>query len=253
MSWDKGWVRRSFDRAATHYDRWAELQRQIGERLLAALPERPPAGWLVDVGSGTGECAQVLARRYHRPVVVLDIAFGMLKEAQRKLQRKAYFMVGDAEALPLADSCAGLVVTNLALQWCLKPHQALAEISRVLLPSGMLLFSSLTTGTLEELRLAWGQVDSYSHVNRFVTSQDLNHALARAGFSRWHLTQEKIVRRYSSVLSLLKEIKEIGARNVTLGRPRHLLGKKTLTKLIAAYGGGEIEASFFPVYGWAVR
>ncbi len=256
MSWDKTWMRRSFDRAAKEYDRLAGLQRRVGERLLAALPEHPPPGWLLDLGAGTGWCAQMLARRYpKRPLLLLDIAEGMLHQARRRLEEQSCFLAGDVEALPLAEACAGLIVTNLALQWCLEPARALAEMGRVLRPGGVLLFSTFAVGTLEELRLAWRQVDDRTHVNQFVEPGQLTEALNEAGFIRWRLEYETIVLRYASVLTLLREIKGIGAHNVTLGRPRHLLGRKSLQTLMAAYPSrsGGIEASFVPLYGWAIK
>gem|GEM_PF-5275559 len=59
---------------------------------------------------------------------------------------------------------------------------------------------------------------------------------------------------YPSVLHLLREIKGIGARNVTHGRPRHLMGKQRLTQLIAQYDkmaeGGKIPSSYVVIYGY---
>lgn len=249
-------MRRSFARAAKDYDRLARLQRRVGERLLGALPPIPPPGWLLDLGTGTGWCAQVMVRRYpQRPLLLVDIAAEMLDQARRRLGEEACYLVGDIEALPLAEACAGLIVTNLALQWCLSPGRALAEMRRVLRPGGVLLFSTFAAGTLEELRQAWCQVDDFTHVNRFVEPGHLNAALNEAGFVRWHLEQETVVLRYASVLALLREIKGIGAHNVTLGRPRHLLGKQRLQTLVAAYPArsGGIEASFVPLYGWAIK
>ncbi len=257
MSWDKNWMRRSFDRAAKSYDRLAGLQRQIGERLLGNLPQTVAPGWLLDIGAGTGWCAHQLSRRYPgRPLMLVDIAEGMLQRARRRQWgRAAGFVVGDAETLPLADDCCGLIVSNLALQWCLKPEQAFAEMGRILPPGGVLLFSTFAAGTLEELRQAWRQVDDYSHVNPFVEPERLIQCLSRAGFSHWRLERESISLPYASVRALLHEIKGIGAHNVTLDRPRHLLGKGALESLENAYPGRSdgIRASFVPVYGVAVK
>jgi malonyl-CoA O-methyltransferase len=252
---DKSWIRRSFDRAAPNYDRLASLQRLVGERLLAGLPEDFPSGWVLDLGAGTGWCAVELTRRYpERELLLLDISAQMLHQARRRLGEGLSFVVGDIEALPLSTGCAGLIASNLTLQWCVDLERALAEMARVLRPGGVLLFSAFAAGTLEELRQAWRKVDGYSHVNRFASVEDFALALGRAGFSCWRLEQEKIVRRYPSLMALLKEIKGIGAHNVTLGRPRHLLGKNAFKNLLVVYPGeGEIQASFVPVYALATR
>ena len=46
-----------------------------------------------------------------------------------------HWLVGDAEALPLAAGSVDLVYSSLALQWCHRPELLFAELARVLRPS----------------------------------------------------------------------------------------------------------------------
>src|SRR5258706_4635660 len=77
---DKRHMRRSFERAASTYDRTAVLQREVCTRALErlALVKLDPAA-IIDAGCGTGFAAQALHKRYPRAMLVgLDIAPAML-------------------------------------------------------------------------------------------------------------------------------------------------------------------------------
>lgn len=93
---------------------------------------------ILDIGTGTGEIALLLARAGH-DVTGIDLAEKMLAKAQSKAAARgldAKFKRGDAEHLPFADE-AFEVVVNRHLLWTL-PHadQALMEWKRVLIPGG---------------------------------------------------------------------------------------------------------------------
>ncbi len=256
MNLDKRWLRRSFSAAATDYDRLAALQRRIGTRLLAGLPSVPVEGTVVDVGAGTGWCAERLRCRYpDASVLLVDIAEGMLHQARRRLKDGAAYLVADAERLPLADCSAALIVSNLALQWCPAPGRAVAAMARALRPGGRLLLSTFAAGTLAELREAWSRVDRHSHVNEFLAPPTLEGLLREAGFRTWRVGAETIRCCYPSLTALFRELKGIGAHNVTQDRPRHLVGKGRLRRLEAAYprGDGVVVASFVPAYVIAVK
>ncbi|BCX89321.1 malonyl-CoA O-methyltransferase [Methylomarinovum tepidoasis] len=255
MSWDKRLVRRAFSAAAPGYDRHAVLQRQIGQRLLAACVEELPPGWWVDIGTGTGWCAQRLAAWRPPALLLVDLAEGMLHQARARLGPAGCYLTADAERLPLATGSAALVVSNLALQWCLDPARALAEMARILKPGGRLLLSTFTAGTLETLRRAWAAVDDYSHVNTFPDPADLEAAVAAAGFRRWRQRTETLSLVYPDLKALLRSLKEIGAHNVTSGRPRHLLGKGVWQRLEAAYPRrqGQVVATYVATYVTALR
>nr|MBP9956780.1 malonyl-ACP O-methyltransferase BioC [Pseudomonas sp.] len=169
---DKRQVAASFSRAAASYDSVAELQRAVGAELLARLPAGlAPSRW-VDLGSGTGHFSRALAARFPQASgTAVDIAEGMLRHA-RPLGGASRFVCGDAERLPLATASHDLIFSSLALQWCADFAAVLAEARRVLAPGGVLAFSSLCVGTLQELQGSWQAVDGFVHVNRFRRFED---------------------------------------------------------------------------------
>jgi len=124
-------------------------------------------------------------RRYSKAqVIALDSSRKMLQEAARQQSWLRPFgrVCADAELLPFADGSIDLIVSNLMLQWC-NPDAVFAEFRRVLAPHGLLSFSAFGPDTLRELRAAWKQVDSHSHVHQFIDMHDLGDALVRGGFA----------------------------------------------------------------------
>jgi SAM-dependent methyltransferase len=73
---------RAFDRASSGYDAAATLQRAVREELFERLQYfRLEPRCSVDLGTGTGEAAVMLRRRYAASqVIAIDQAPGMLRE-----------------------------------------------------------------------------------------------------------------------------------------------------------------------------
>ena len=232
---DKALVAASFSRAARSYDAVADLQRQVGSRLLKCLPDaRIPRRWL-DLGCGTGHFARQLASRYPQAEgLALDIAEGMLRHAQ-PLGGARHFLAGDAEYLPLREGSCELIFSSLALQWCANLSSVLREARRVLRPGGVLAFSSLVEGTLHELRQSWRRVDESVHVNRFRRLADYQVLCAASGLRLVRLEQRPVVLHFPDLFSLTRDLKALGAHNLNPGRPLGLTGRARLRALADAY------------------
>lgn len=116
--------------------------------LLRALRVGPRAT-VVDVGSGLGSSAVLLARHAGCRVVGFDISAGAVREATLAAQRAGLegqirFIEADAEALPLDDHSVDGVLSECAL--CLFPDKVRAtrEIARVLRPGARVALSDVT-------------------------------------------------------------------------------------------------------------
>lgn len=249
------WVRRSFGAAAADYDAYADLQRAVALDLSAEWSGSvAPSAVVLDVGAGTGLGAAELRRRHpHGRLLLLDLSEAMLWVARRRLADGSG-MAAAAEALPLATASVDVIFSSLAIQWCASPEIVFREFRRVLRPGGSILFSTLGAGTLWELREAWRAADGYTHVNDFRRPEEIQDALGRAGFAGISLRVRRRVLHYPDVAGLMRSLKGLGAHNVTAGRPRHLTGKGTLRRMLAAYpvvGGEGIAASFETILGTA--
>lgn len=256
---EKAGVRAAFDRAGATYEAAAVLQLRVAEELLGRLTPfefRPRV--ILDLGAGTGRLSAELKRRYRRArVIALDLAPGMLRQAARhqRLFRRFEPVCAEAARLPLADSSVDLVFSNLMLQWCEPLDEVFSEVRRVLAPQGFFAFSTFGPDTLKELRSAWAQADGYSHVNRFLDAHDVGDALMRSGLQEPVLDVDRTRLTYSDGLALMRDLKSLGAHNSTAGRPRSLIGRGRLQRVLSAYEAfrrdGRLPATYEIVYGAA--
>ena len=257
---DKGYIKKSFNRAAKSYDNAAILQEEVLNRLLQRLPyirHRPRT--IVDVGCGTGRGIAGLARHYPRArIVAMDIAEQMLARARPRFGRlrRKRLLAADLERLPFAAHSFDLVFSSLALPWCNDLHGALAEFARVSKPGALLMFASLGPGTLQELAASWQQLDRRPHVHGFVDMHDVGDAMLAAGFEQPVVDAEVIQLEYKELDRLLSDLKRSGASNADVGRSRGLTTPAKLARLEACYRehgfrDGKFVASYEVVYGHA--
>ncbi|PIV36969.1 MAG: malonyl-[acyl-carrier protein] O-methyltransferase BioC [Lysobacterales bacterium CG02_land_8_20_14_3_00_62_12] len=239
MSLDVDQVRRRFARAARHYDATAVLQHEVQAALLERVREVvTTATRVLDVGAGTGSGSAALRKHFAKAeVIALDLALPMLRQARRQLGwwRPFRRVCGDARALPIQDQSLDLIYSNLCLQWCDDLQPVFAEFRRVLKPGGWLLFTSFGPDTLTELRQSWAAVDAHPHVNQFQDLHDVGDALMAQGFRDPMLDVERLTLTYTDALTLMRELKAIGASNADQRRCRGLTGRHQLQAVLARY------------------
>ncbi|EGU32240.1 biotin synthesis protein BioC [Vibrio ichthyoenteri ATCC 700023] len=231
---DKEAIAEAFGKAAQGYDQHAAFQREVGARLIGLLPSDLSSWRILDLGCGTGYFSQQLRDRGAN-VVALDLSASMLEQAQKRCGNDGItYQQGDAEQLPFADNQFDCVFSSLALQWCQDLAIPLREMSRVTKPGGQLLFSTLLDGSLRELKQAWAKIDTYQHVNDFISLNQVNIALAQSQCHTHHLDLPEIVVWYGSALGLMRDLKGIGANHVA-GRSQGLTSKHSLRRLEREY------------------
>jgi ubiquinone/menaquinone biosynthesis C-methylase UbiE len=159
-------VRKQFDAIAGSWDTMRDPTHLAPyEAALAALEPAPVRA--LDLGTGTGQGAFAIARRFpHAEVVGVDLADSMLAEARRKtpteLAERLRFESGDASALPFADGSFDLVAHANMIPF-------FDELARVLTPGGQAVFAfSLGPGT-----------------PIYVTPERLREELGRRGFTEF--------------------------------------------------------------------
>ncbi|HKR91322.1 metalloregulator ArsR/SmtB family transcription factor [Novosphingobium sp.] len=145
---------------ARHAAEWDTLRllhgadEPVEAALLQAL-DGHGAGALLDVGTGTGRMAELLASRAER-VTALDKSPEMLRIARARLQSlpadKVSLVQGDFMALPFADSMFDTVLFHQVLHYAQDPGTVLAEAARVLRPAGRIAVVDLAAHDREELR-----------------------------------------------------------------------------------------------------
>ena len=133
-------------------------------------------GDVLDIASGDGVLAELLAPHAHRYVCV-DASERVVAAAAERLRRYANVEVreGDMHALPFKDASFDLVVLMHALTYAAKPAQAVAESARVLRKGGRMLLSSLARHEHRNV------VEAYGHQNLGFSEKELRKFAETAG------------------------------------------------------------------------
>jgi ubiquinone/menaquinone biosynthesis C-methylase UbiE len=131
-------VRRQFDALAPVWESM-RLEDSLAsyEAGLAAIPTAPTHA--LDLGTGTGAGAAVIARRFPEAEVVgVDLSGAMLADAGRRLpdelRERVQFQQADASALPFPDRSFELVAHANMIPF-------FDEVARVVAPGGYALFA----------------------------------------------------------------------------------------------------------------
>lgn len=246
---DKTAIAAAFSRAAGSYDTAADLQRETGETLLG-LGQQHAGISVLDAGCGTGHFSRRW-RELGKRVIAFDLAAGMLEHA-RQQQAADDYLLGDIEHIPLPDHAIDICFSNLAVQWCADLPAALAELYRVTRRGGIILFSTLAEGSLDELGLAWQQVDGRRHVNDFLSLQQISAACQ--GY-RHQLTPQRYQQQFPDVIALMRSLQGVGATHLHQGREAGLSGRQRLVALQQAYTtqAGQYPLSYHFIYGVIYR
>jgi len=131
-----------FDRIAPVYDTWAGGQhaRVAGRLVDLAAPIKHEL--VLDVGTGTGLVAHLVAPRVSPGLVMgIDLSENMLSVARAHKTKNAQFVGMAAEHLVFRPATFDLVTMGEALAYFADPTTALAEANRVLRPGGRLAVS----------------------------------------------------------------------------------------------------------------
>ncbi|HTL83892.1 MAG TPA: methyltransferase domain-containing protein [Acidimicrobiia bacterium] len=154
-----------------HFHTGRPLARRLGydEAVVAALPDRAVESFagvgnpfsirtieagerVVDVGSGAGFDSFVAANavKPSGAVVGVDMTTEMLAKSRATATELGLthveFREGYAEALPVEDGWADVVISNGVINLCADKRAVFDEIRRVLRPGGVLQFADIANG-----------------------------------------------------------------------------------------------------------
>jgi SAM-dependent methyltransferase len=179
---------RSFDRAAPFYDRTrglpAETTARVTELLAGELTSR---GRCLEIGVGTGRIAWPL-HEAGLPMTGIDLSRPMMSVLVEKAGRRVPFPLALAAAttLPFPDHRFGAAIASHVFHLMTEWRRALAEVTRVVRPGGLLLSSRGgrdREGVLAEVRAEFQSclgADAV-HLGAAHGSRDLEDVLAGLG------------------------------------------------------------------------
>jgi ubiquinone/menaquinone biosynthesis C-methylase UbiE len=133
-------------------DELTDFIRKLELQALETAEERLPlylnvgvkdAGFVLDVGCGSGFVTRDIARLTKGTVIGIDGSADLIHVAQRTLREYANSTIclGDAQHLPFLSNSFDLVTCNLLLMWADDQQMVVNEMTRVVKPKGKILAS----------------------------------------------------------------------------------------------------------------
>jgi demethylmenaquinone methyltransferase/2-methoxy-6-polyprenyl-1,4-benzoquinol methylase len=139
-------VAKMFDTISGNYD---NLNRVISfgidikwrKKVLQIVAESNPKA-ILDIATGTGDLAILMAQTNAEKIIGLDISAGMLevgvkKIADKKLSSTIEMILGDSENMPFEDNSFDAITVAFGVRNFETLEKGLAEILRVLKPNGV--------------------------------------------------------------------------------------------------------------------
>ena len=139
-------VAQMFDTISGNYD---DLNRVISfgidvkwrKKVLQLVANKNPRT-VLDIATGTGDLAILMANTSAEEIIGLDISAGMLevgkkKIVEKKLDSKIQMVLGDSENIPYPDNYFDAITVAFGVRNFENLEKGLAEILRVLKPNGV--------------------------------------------------------------------------------------------------------------------
>jgi SAM-dependent methyltransferase len=170
---------------ARDYGRNASFVHGLAGGVLEWLDAKPNES-ILDLGCGDGQLTQRIAAA-GACVVGVDASTEMVAAAR---SRGIEVREGNAESLPFPDSSFDAVFSNAALHWVRGQDAMMAEVHRVLKPTGRFVAEMGGHGNIAALRVAFtavlvrnGFADHEGDENYYPTSEAYARRLERHGFN----------------------------------------------------------------------
>ena len=181
MAKDIAQVVGAYGRIPPRSDEQSDAKRLQRLQHLLKFAQLPKDASILDVGTGTGQLALLLAEEGAREVVGVDISPAMLEAAEltRLSSRsatagRASFRLAPAHALPFRDERFDVVICRLLLNHSHKPQVILTELARLLKHNGILIVADLLSADDPVKRATQNAIEEKrnpSHVAVFSTEQ----------------------------------------------------------------------------------
>ena len=211
----------SFSKHAKTYDRYAQLQKSMAERLASLLPAPLPSN-VLEIGCGTGLFSRHLLTQPINKLFLNDIAPGMLEILNNSLSLPPNTKIFPGNAERICFEQMDLICANAVFQWFKEPQETLIKLNQALRNKGRLIFSTFGPKTLIEFREAanlMSPIELYDNETWFGMFRN-------SGFMIKSCDVEIRKIFFSSTMTLLKNLQQIGAapiRMVKTGGLRKLM------------------------------
>jgi SAM-dependent methyltransferase len=233
LPFDRALRRRRRDRAALVAADSRFLLHRAADDLIERLDlVARPLATALDLGCGDGYLTDKLRSR-GLTVASLD--------AGARFAAAAGGGRGEEDRLPFAEACFDLVVSVGVLDTVNDLPGALIQARRALKPDGLFLAALAGAGSLPRLRAALRMAEeaeglpSAPRLHPQIDVRAAGDLLVRAGFSLPVADDEAVDVRYSSLSSLIADLRGMAATNLLVERPRRAYGRRGYAAAAAAF------------------
>ena len=144
---------------------------------------------VLDDGAGTGDAA-IVASKFAKKVIAIDLSEGMLKVAKKKAKNRKniQFIQMDAENLKFKNEYFDKIISIVALHYCPNFKKALSEIFRVLKTKGIFCVIMVTIPREYQYKMIFKRIPKWPtlehvKVSRFyLPTPKLKNAFIKTGF-----------------------------------------------------------------------
>ncbi len=201
----------SFSKHAKSYDRYAQLQKSMAERLASFLPVPLPEK-VLEIGCGTGLFTRHLLTQPIEKLILNDIAPGMLAFLSDSLALPENTEISSGNAERTHFQKVDLICANAVFQWFQAPLATLMMLKQSLRRNGEIIFSTFGPKTLMEFREA---ANLTSPINLYHNTM-WEEIIRDSGFTIKSCDIEIRKIFFTSTLSLLKNLQQIGAAPIRM-------------------------------------
>ncbi len=246
-------IRTNFSKAVSYYDEHAELQRNIADRLIAAL--RPwidilPEGPILEVGCGTGFVTKGLIELLpNRKLEVTDISPEMVEFCRQKFgdQENTSFRTLDAENLDVDPKTYAMTVNGFVAQWFKHPAITMGKFLEATKPGGLLLGSFPGNESFPEWKEACQELGLPYTGNELPDTEEILVKLS-GGPVQVDYYEDTVQQKFESAADFFRHLKKMGANTQQEGRH---LSPKELRLLIDHWDDkseGQVQVSYHVVF-----
>jgi demethylmenaquinone methyltransferase/2-methoxy-6-polyprenyl-1,4-benzoquinol methylase len=149
-------VTQMFDTISSDYD---GLNRVISlgidvkwrKKVVELVAAKKPTN-ILDIATGTGDLAILMSTTSANKIIGLDLSAGMLEVGKDKIQKKNLsqkieMVLGDSESIPFPDNHFDAITVSFGIRNFETLEKGLAEIHRVLKPSGIVVILETSVPT----------------------------------------------------------------------------------------------------------
>ena len=214
ISHEIGW---NFSKYAHAYDKHAQLQKLMAEKLASFLPNNTPEQ-ILEIGCGTGLFTKYLLAKPVKKIFLNDISPEMITCMRLKISLPPYSQIIHGNAELLKFEMVNLIAANAVFQWFKNPRVVLGRLNSYIKANGSLVFSTFGPSTLAELR----KVAPLESPALLLSKNEWCKLIEEAGFTVHLAAKESHKTFFPNTLSLLKNLQQIGAAPTQLTSPKIL-------------------------------